>query len=93
MANLESLWLRWEPHVRAPGAVLNDQFKGINRFEQYFAENEVTIPVIRALSVPDYASLLQVASWISVETWVRIEYCSCLPAVLAQSPDDTSLLF
>jgi len=26
--NSGSLWHRWEPHVHAPGTLLNNQFKG-----------------------------------------------------------------
>jgi hypothetical protein len=54
MTNSGSRWLRWEPHIHAPGTVLNDQFKGADSREQYFAKIEASIPQIRALGVTDY---------------------------------------
>jgi putative AbiEii toxin of type IV toxin-antitoxin system/AAA domain-containing protein len=50
-------WLRWEPHIHAPGTVLNDQFKGGDVWEDYLAALESRTPVIRALGVTDYYSL------------------------------------
>lgn len=47
-----SLWLRWEPHVHAPGTILNDQFKG--DWESYLSALEKALPTIRALGVTDY---------------------------------------
>lgn len=54
MGNSGSLWLRWEPHIHAPGTVLNDQFKGADTWEQYLAKIEAATPPIRALGVTDY---------------------------------------
>lgn len=54
MGNSGSRWLRWEPHIHAPGTVLNDQFKGSDTWEQYLAKIEATTPAIRALGVTDY---------------------------------------
>lgn len=54
MVNSGSRWLRWEPHIHAPGTVLNDQFKGTDSFEQYLAKIEAATPAIRALGVTDY---------------------------------------
>lgn len=54
MGNSGSRWLRWEPHIHAPGTVLNDQFKGTESFEQYLARIEAAAPAIRALGVTDY---------------------------------------
>lgn len=52
--NSGSRWLRWEPHIHAPGTVLNDQFKGADNWEQYLAKIEAAQPPIRALGVTDY---------------------------------------
>ncbi|WP_185681192.1 hypothetical protein [Parvibaculum sedimenti] len=41
----------------------------------------------------NYASLLQVAGWISAETRAWIERHNRVPAVRAQSPDDAALWF
>lgn len=54
MGNSGSLWLRWEPHIHAPGTVLNDQFKGADTWEQYLSKIEAATPAIRALGVTDY---------------------------------------
>ena len=55
-SNSGSQWHRWEPHIHAPGTVLNDQFKGVDRWEQYLDALEKAAPVIRALGVTDYYS-------------------------------------
>ncbi|RWA98232.1 TrlF family AAA-like ATPase [Mesorhizobium sp.] len=54
MGNSGSRWLRWEPHIHAPGTVLNDQFKGTDTREEYLAKIEAATPAIRALGVTDY---------------------------------------
>lgn len=54
MANSGSRWLRWEPHIHAPGTVLNDQFKGTDTREEYLSKIEAASPQIRALGVTDY---------------------------------------
>ena len=52
--NSGSLWHRWEPHVHAPGTLLNNQFKGENPWEDYLEALEQSDPKIRALDVTDY---------------------------------------
>jgi hypothetical protein len=54
--NSGSYWYRWEPHVHAPGTVLNDQFKGKDKWETYLAALETATPQIRAIGVTDYYS-------------------------------------
>ena len=54
--NSGSRWHRWEPHVHAPGTVLNDQFKGADRWEQYITALETAAPTIRGIGVTDYYS-------------------------------------
>ena len=56
VSNSGSHWHRWEPHVHAPGTVLNDQFKGANSWERYLGALETATPMIRALGVTDYYS-------------------------------------
>jgi hypothetical protein len=56
-ADLGSQWRRWEPHVHAPGTVLNDQFKGPEAWERYLDALESRLPAICALGVTDYYSL------------------------------------
>jgi hypothetical protein len=55
-ANSGLQWHRWEPHIHAPGTVLNDQFKGKDKWESYLAALEAATPKIRAIGVTDYYS-------------------------------------
>lgn len=52
-----SVWRRWEPHIHAPGTLLNDQFKGPNAWEDYLSEIETSEPTIKALGITDYWTL------------------------------------
>jgi hypothetical protein len=52
--NAGAMWHRWDPHIHSPGTVLNDQFSGANKWEEYLATLESKEPVIRALGVTDY---------------------------------------
>ena len=47
-----SRWLRWEPHVHAPGTLFNDQFKG--NWDLYLTALEMATPAISAIAVTDY---------------------------------------
>ncbi len=48
-----SEWRRWEPHIHAPGTVLNNQF-GANPWEAYLTSLETLTPRIEAIAVTDY---------------------------------------
>ncbi len=48
-----SEWRRWEPHIHAPGTVLNDQF-GPDDWDQYLVALETATPIIEAIAVTDY---------------------------------------
>ena len=52
--NKGSEWRRWEPHIHAPGTVMNDQFKGPTAWEDYLTALENAAPNIKALGVTDY---------------------------------------
>ncbi|WP_163559708.1 TrlF family AAA-like ATPase [Halomonas sp. NO4] len=54
MISRGSLWRRWEPHIHAPGTVLNDQFKGVDAWSKYLTALEVSSPTIEAIAVTDY---------------------------------------
>ncbi|MFM5580303.1 TrlF family AAA-like ATPase [Aeromonas veronii] len=54
MINCGSQWRRWEPHIHAPGTVLNDQFRGKDLWEQYLSKIELSTPKIEAIAVTDY---------------------------------------
>jgi len=49
-----SEWHRWEPHIHAPGTVLNNQFGGDDPWSHYLGTLETTSPRIEALAVTDY---------------------------------------
>jgi hypothetical protein len=50
LRNSGSRWLRREPHIHAPGTMLNDQFKGTDGFDQYLGKIETATSAIRALA-------------------------------------------
>jgi hypothetical protein len=52
--NSGSRWHRWEPHMHAPGTLLNDQFAGDDPWNEYFNRLEASDPPIRAIAVTDY---------------------------------------
>lgn len=54
MITAGSNWHRWEPHIHAPGTVLNNQFGGEDPWDAYLTEIETKSPRIRALAVTDY---------------------------------------
>ena len=54
MISSGSQWHRWEPHIHAPGTVLNDRFQGSDPWDSYLTKIENNTPPIRALGVTDY---------------------------------------
>jgi hypothetical protein len=54
MLNRGSEWRRWEPHIHAPGTVMNNQFTGPNAWNDYLTALEQAIPAIEAVAVTDY---------------------------------------
>ncbi len=50
-----SEWRRWDPHLHAPGTLLNDQFSG--NWETYIQRIETATPIVEALGVTDYFSI------------------------------------
>ena len=49
-----SEWHRWEPHIHAPGTLMNNQFKGSTAWDDYLTALERSVPVIEAVAVTDY---------------------------------------
>ncbi|NJR79346.1 TrlF family AAA-like ATPase [Sphingomonas corticis] len=47
-------WRRWEPHIHAPGTVLNDQFGGPDPWAGYLSALESRSPRIEAIGFTDY---------------------------------------
>ena len=54
--NSGSRWHRWEPHIHAPGTVLNDQFQGHDAWGDYLTAIEHSQPAIKVLGITDYYS-------------------------------------
>ncbi|OCJ70594.1 phosphotransferase [Agrobacterium tumefaciens] len=54
MLSRGSQWRRWEPHIHAPGTVMNNQFTGPTAWEDYLTALEGATPAIEAIAVTDY---------------------------------------
>lgn len=61
--NQGSIWRRWEPHIHAPGTVLEDKYGGENAWEKYVTALECVTPTLTAIGLTDYYS---------VETYKRL---------------------
>ena len=49
-----SEWRRWEPHIHAPGTLMNNQFSGPDAWHEYLTALEQASPIIEAVAVTDY---------------------------------------
>jgi energy-coupling factor transporter ATP-binding protein EcfA2 len=54
MISRGSEWHRWEPHIHAPGTIMNNQFGGPNAWTDYLVALERAMPAIEAIAVTDY---------------------------------------
>jgi hypothetical protein len=54
MLSRGSEWRRWEPHIHAPGTVMNNQFTGPTAWDDYLTALERAAPLIEAIAVTDY---------------------------------------
>lgn len=54
MISRGSEWHRWEPHIHAPGTILNNQFGAADPWEPYLTTLEGLTPTIEAIAVTDY---------------------------------------
>lgn len=52
--NRGSEWHRWDPHIHAPGTVLNNQFGAEDPWNTYLTTLEGLIPQIEAIGITDY---------------------------------------
>lgn len=50
-------WHRWDPHIHAPGTVMNDQYTGTDPWNDFLSRVEKSAPQIRALGITDYYSV------------------------------------
>jgi hypothetical protein len=49
-----SEWHRWEPHIHAPGTILNNQFGASDPWNTYLTTLEGLTPEVEAVAVTDY---------------------------------------
>ena len=61
-----SLWYRWDPHVHAPGTLLNDQFN--DDWPGFLEALESRIPSVRAVGITDYFCI---ATYREAVTWKK----------------------
>lgn len=54
MISRGSEWHRWEPHIHAPGTILNNQFGAADPWEAYLTTLEGLSPKVEAIAVTDY---------------------------------------
>jgi hypothetical protein len=54
MLSRGSEWRRWEPHIHAPGTVMNNQYKGPAAWDDYLSALEAATPTTQAIAVTDY---------------------------------------
>ena len=54
MVNIGSQWKRWDPHIHAPGTILNNQFGDDDPWGKYLTALEGRTPKIVAIAVTDY---------------------------------------
>lgn len=49
-----AVWLRWDPHIHAPGTAMNDQYSGSDPWPEFFKRVNEQQPAIRVLGITDY---------------------------------------
>lgn len=54
MISRGSEWHRWEPHIHAPGTLLNNQFGAADPWNAYLTSLEELTPKVEAIAVTDY---------------------------------------
>lgn len=79
MLSRGSEWHRWEPHIHAPGTVMNNQYKGPTAWDDYLSALEAATPTIQAIAVTDY--------------YVLDTYQEILKRTAAGRLPDTTLIF
>jgi hypothetical protein len=76
--NSGSRWHRWEPHIHAPGTVLNDQFRSADGWNRYLEALETATPAIRALGVTDYYSTETYERVVNAKRNGRLAHCDLI---------------
>lgn len=71
-----SRWLRWDPHVHAPGTLFNDLFKG--NWDEYLTALETSTPAISAIAVTDYYLLDTYRTVLNHKSQGRLQGCDLI---------------
>jgi energy-coupling factor transporter ATP-binding protein EcfA2 len=71
-------WHRWDPHIHAPGTVLNNQFGGADPWEAYLTSLETATPAIRALGITDYYSVDTYEKVVAAKKGGRLANCDLI---------------
>lgn len=72
-----SEWHRWEPHIHAPGTVLNDQYPR-DGWDDYLATLEAASPSLRAIGVTDYCVTRSYEKVLEQKNHGRLPNCEVL---------------
>lgn len=73
-----AIWRRWDPHVHAPGTILNDQYTGKTPWDDFFAAIDKRTPVIEAVGITDYCSLASYEQVVAAKAAGKLPACSLI---------------
>lgn len=77
-----ALWHRWDPHVHAPGTVLNNQLgTGAEAWGRYLDALEALDPPVRGLGITDYYSVETYRQCVEHQRAGRLADCVLFPNV------------
>jgi hypothetical protein len=71
-----SRWRRWDPHIHAPGTILNDQYGG--DWERFLGALESKLPIIEAIGITDYYNLNAYESVLAAKDGGRLQNCGLI---------------
>ncbi|MBK0024387.1 ATP-binding protein [Ochrobactrum sp. S46] len=77
MLDKGSEWLRWEPHIHAPGTIFNDQF-GANTWNDYISALEKVTPKLSVIGITDYYGISTYERVLSEKHSGRLTDCQLL---------------
>lgn len=72
-----SEWYRWEPHIHAPGTVLNDLYP-TNAWNDYLTALETAEPSLRAIGITDYCVTRSYETVLKHKKAGRLSQCDVL---------------
>ena len=77
MLSRGSEWLRWEPHIHAPGTIFNDQF-GADSWNDYINALEAVTPELSAIGITDYYSISTYEQVLAEKISGRLSNCNLI---------------